>query len=113
MSYLIRILAIVGLLAAILLIVSTFEEKGSILVESSNSNGTLFLNGLFESGDSFCFKPENSTDYNVALVGNASRQNILVSKSNEINIGKSEGENLGLKVTKISQKTLENDPRCQ
>lgn len=113
MSYFLRIAALVGLITGIFLIVSSFEEKSSILVENTQGKGVLFMDGLYQSGNSFCFTPESSTNYNLALVGDNSRQNIQVSKSNEVSIGQSEGENLGMKVSKVSQKTLENDPKCQ
>lgn len=112
MSYLIRILIIIGLIGVIFLIISSMEEKSSILVENSSESGLIFMNGLFHNGDAFCFTPESNTSYNIALVSDQSRQNVLVSKTNEINIGKTEGDNLGLKVSKISKKTLETDSRC-
>lgn len=112
MSYIIRILIIISLFAGIFLIISSIEEKSSILVENTSASGILFMNGLFQPGDSFCFTPESSSDYNIALVSDDSRENIQVSKTNQINISKSEGDSLGLNVSKISLKTLEKDDRC-
>jgi hypothetical protein len=112
MSYLIRVLIIIGLILSILLIISSIEEKSSILVKSSQGSGILYMNGLYEAGDAFCFTPESNTDYNIALNLDNTRQNIQVSKTNEITISKSQGENLGLEVSKISNKTLENETIC-
>lgn len=112
MSYFIRIIIIISLFVGILLIISSFEEKSSILVKNTEESGILFMNGLYEPGDSFCFTPESSTEYNIALNADYGRQNIQVSKTNEITISQSQGEDLGLEVSKISNKTLENESIC-
>jgi hypothetical protein len=67
---------------------------------------------LYEAGDAFCFTPENGESYNIALSKDDSRQNIQISKHNEVSISTSQGEDLGLKATLISDKDLQQSP-CQ
>ncbi len=109
MSYLIRLVLFGSLLAAIFLIVSSFEDQNSIFVENTSESGVLFMNGLYQPGDSYCFTPENGQSYNIALSRDNTRQNIQVSKNTEITISSSEGEDLGLRVRTISDKDLESN----
>lgn len=113
MSYLIRLIIIASLIIGIFLIIASFEDKNSVLVENTSQAGVLFMNGLYQPGDTFCFTPQNGESYNIALVEGDSRQNIQVSKNNEINISSSEGENLGLKTSMISEQSLKEEDACQ
>lgn len=102
MTNLKRILLLIIIVVLALLVVNKFQDRGTVMVET-NEKGVVFLDGIYKSKSPFCFTPNEGEEYNVALVIDNLRENIVVTKRGNVQISSSQGDDLGLSVKLVSK----------